>query len=212
MFVKRIDADGRLVDATDVPGPADGFDGGAVVGRHGDSIFIWSPFRGVLTRFDLRTATVANSPARTSTAPDGLGDALATVGRRLGQWIAPSAVAKVLLEPGLVVSPDGTRVYALGVGASPDDVTGGSSGVFAFDAATLEPLGKWPALADLSSIAISADGRFVYAGAMAGVDASGRAAPFGASITVYDTADGSVRLVAGQLGDAELRIPGGTIR
>jgi hypothetical protein len=89
---------------------------------------------------------------------------------------------------------------------------GGSAGVFAFDAATLEPVGHWPPLADLMSIAVSADGRFVYAAAMAGFDAEGNEAPYGASITVYDVADGSVRLVAGQLGTAELLFPGATVR
>ncbi len=210
-MVKRIRADGWLVDATDVPPPAGGFDGGTMVIRSRDSVFVWSPFRQVLARFDLETAAVAMGSARTAATPAGVGDTVATLGRRLGQWIAPSVLAKVFLEPGIVVSPDGSRVYALGID-SPDESLGGSAGVFAFDATTLEPVGQWPPLADLMSIAVSADGRYVYAAAMAGYDAEGNEAPYGSSITVYDVADGSVRLVAGQLGTAELLFPAGPVR
>jgi hypothetical protein len=44
-------------------------------------------------------------------------------------------------------------------------------------------------------------GRFVYAAGLPGVDAAGMPAPpQGASITVFSTVDGSVRLLAGELG------------
>ena len=41
-------------------------------------------------------------------------------------------------EPGLVLSPDGQRVYAVGVALGPSD-SGTPTGVWAFDAETLEP-------------------------------------------------------------------------
>ena len=126
VFVKRIDAGGRLIDATDALGSS-GSDGGAVASRHGDAVFIWSPFRRLLTRFDLTTAEVVGSAVRTGAAPDGLAGTLAAAGQRLGRWIAPAVVAKLLLEPGLVVSADGTRVYALGVGAPGQDEFIGST-------------------------------------------------------------------------------------
>jgi hypothetical protein len=72
--------------------------------------------------------------------------------------------------------------------------------VYAFDASTLAPLGHWAAQADLTSIAISEDGRHVYAAADGGAPVPGRPAPeFGASITAYDTSDGSVAVIAGRL-------------
>src|SRR5436190_655529 len=116
------------------------------------------------------------SGSSTPTAAAGRGplDALASMGRRLGSWIAPPAAAKVLLDPGIVVSADGTRVYAIGVTSSSDPSARGSTGVFAFDASTLAPLGHWAATADFTSIAVSADGRFVYAAAQGGVDAAGQ--------------------------------------
>jgi hypothetical protein len=122
--------------------------------------------------------------------------------------MAPPAAAKVFLEPALVVSTDGTRIYGLGVEALGGDGSGGSRGIFAFDATTLEPIGHWAPTADFASLAISPDGRFVYAAGQSGVDATGSLAPYWASITVYDTSDGSVRLIAGDLGSDGLYFPG----
>lgn len=80
--------------------------------------------------------------------------------------------------------------------------------MFSFDSESLAPLGNWAPTADFVSLAVSRDGRFVYAAGAPGVDASGTPSGFGASITVYDTSDGSVRMVAGQLGhDNDLSFP-----
>lgn len=155
-----------------------------------------------MVRYDFTTANVTQARATpaTSTAP---GDVLASLGRQVGRWIAPSALAKMNLEPGVVASVDGTRIYALGIGGP--DGGAGSTGVFAIDAKTLGVVGTWAPLADLASLAVSLDGRFVYAAGQGGISATGQPTPSrGASITVYDTADGSVRLVAGQLGTGDL--------
>ena len=64
-------------------------------------------------------------------------------------------------------------------------------------------LGHWQPTADFASIAVSADGRYLFAAAQGGVDASGRSSPNRASITVFDTTDGSVDLIAGNLGSSE---------
>ncbi len=82
---------------------------------------------------------------------------------------------------------------------------GGSRGVFDFDTTTLALIATYPATADFSSIALSDDGRFLYAAAEGGLAADGSPAPAnGTSVTVFDTSDGSVRLLAGQLGSADL--------
>ena len=47
----------------------------------------------------------------------------------------------------------------------------------------------------------------LYAAADGGVNAAGKPAPeFGASITAYDTSDGSVALIAGRLGWRDLTL------
>jgi hypothetical protein len=77
----------------------------------------------------------------------------------------------------------------------------GSAGVFVFEAARLELIATYPPTADFVSLAIGADGRFLYAAGLPGVDALGkRRGDQGASLTVFDTADGSTRVIAGQLG------------
>jgi hypothetical protein len=178
------------------------FSGGALVARSGDALFVWDPVVARLARVDLLSGHLdVGEPA--TAAGTGPLDAVASLGRGLGRWIAPSALAKLLLQPGVVVSPDGSRVYAIGVTSS-DPEGSGSTGVFAFDAATLERLGNWAPTADFASIAVSADGRFVYAAGQGGVDAQGAPSRNGASVTVFDAGDGSVRLIAGRLGSAAI--------
>jgi hypothetical protein len=176
--VNRIAADGRLVSATDFPGSLAGVDRANRASPSGDVLYSWNPFESVLSRLDLRTGELTvGQPQRPN--PSGL-----TSGR--GDLIA--------------VSADGTRVYALGIGSAGSGGAAESAGVYAFDAATLAPLGHWAAQADLTSIAVGEDGRFVYAAADGGPSATGDPGPeFGASITAYDTSDGSVAILAGRL-------------
>jgi hypothetical protein len=206
-FVDRIGVDGKPVDRTEVPR----IDGGlfrSIVTRQGDSLFLWDPVNARLTRFDLKSASVKSGTATAATPPATGLDALAALGRGLGRWMAPSVVAKVLLEPAMVVSPDGTRIYALGVDPPSGEDTVGSTGIYVFDADSLEPAGRWAPTADFASLAISPDGRYLYAAGQPGVDAAGNVSANEASITVYSTADGSINLIAGRLGTSMLLFPG----
>jgi hypothetical protein len=184
-MVKRIAADGRLVSATEVPGSLGGVDRGIRALPSGDAVFSWNPFDSVLSRLDLRSGELSvGEPQRPNRT--GLTD-------RLGDLI--------------VVTADGTRVYALGIVSSDPGGPGDSAGVYAFDAATLAPLGHWAPQANLTSIAVSDDGRHVYAAASGGPSAAGEPGPeFGASITAYDASDGSVALIAGRLGARDLTL------
>jgi hypothetical protein len=177
LVVDRIAADGRLVSATEFPGSLGGIDSGTRVSPLGDAFYSWNPFETVLSRLDLRSGELSvGEPQRPN--PTGLTTPLGDL---------------------IVVSADGTRVYTLGI-VSPAGGSGESAGVFAFDASTLAPLGHWAPQANLTSIAVSDDGRFVYAAAHGGPSAAGDPAPeFGASITAYNTSDGSVALIAGRL-------------
>jgi len=213
LSVERHRTDGSRIDTTAVPGTRSGLEQSSLVLRQGDRLFIWDPVTVRLARFDLRSATM-DSAAGTALAPARSGsplDAIAGLGRQVGRWLAPSVAAKIFLEPALVASPDGSRIYALGVEPPVGESGGASRGVYAFDAGSVEPVGRWAPTADLVSLAISPDGQFVYAAGQAGVDAAGASAPYQASITVYATSDGSVRLIAGTLGDG-LVFPSGTTR
>lgn len=194
--VRRLGADGSLLGDTQVTGRA-GIEGDmTALSPDGSRLFVWNPVTATLTRVDLATGETATGqapiPAAAARGP------LAA----FGDWLAPVASAKSFLRGGVLLSPDGSRVYAIGVRSeATGPESGGSTGVFAFDANTLANIASWPPTADFVSLAVSGDGKFLYAAGLPGVDAAGqRNLRFSGSITVFDTADGSVRLIAGLLG------------
>jgi hypothetical protein len=192
--VRRLGADNALLGDVRVTGGEGIETDPTAVSADALTLFVWDPAGAALTRVNLATGTKTTGKAVASADPGLLA--------ALGDWLAPTAAAKSWLRGALVISPDGSRVYAIGVKTGTDDrSTSGSSGVFAFDTTTLEPVGIWPPTADFISVAVSTDGRFVYAAGLPSVDATGRSKlTQQASITVFDTTDGSVRLIAGQLG------------
>jgi hypothetical protein len=195
VVVRRFDGAGGKLGDTSVHGGL-GVDGDVTaVSPDRSKLFVWNAISSVLTRVDLASGETAEGRGPTAAVDPG---PLAA----FGDWLAPPVAAKTFLDGGVVVSPDGSRVFATGVdpGAADHD-TGGSSGVFAFDAVSLESLGRWTPTADFVSLAISPDGRYLYAAGLPGVGADGTPRPAQqASITVFDTADGTPRLIAGQLG------------
>jgi hypothetical protein len=179
--VRRFAPDGRLVSATVLPGVTPNLDE-TVAAPSGRVLYQWDPFAMVLSRIDLLTGELSAGE------PQGSNPTGRTNSNNL-----------------LVVSADGTRVYALGIES--DSRARDSTGVFAFDASTLAPLGHWAAQADFDSMAVSDDGRFVYAAGSGGPTAAGNpGAEFGASITAYNTSDGSVAVLAGRLGVYDLTL------
>lgn len=194
--IRRFDANGSKVDDVEVLGIG-GIDGDlTAVSPDGASLFAWNPVAATLTRVDLASGelTTAQGPTKAALERGPLA--------ALGEWLAPTAAAKTFLLGGMVVSPDGSRVYALGIAnpASERD-PGGSTGIYAFDATAMTSLGRWQPTADFVSLAVSRDGQFVYAAGLPGVDAAGNSnTQQAASITVFDASDGSLRLIAGALG------------
>jgi hypothetical protein len=95
----------------------------------------------------------------------------------------------------LVGSPDGLLLYAVGVGSVPE----ASSGVWVFDAQTLETVERWPAAAAYTSIALLENGRWLAAIGRPGVTSDGNPASWGTSLTVHDATTGRPVLVVGDL-------------
>jgi hypothetical protein len=193
--LRRIGSDGAALPDVSVTGEP-GIQGDAsVVSPDGRALFVLDPAAGKLTRVDTTSGETATGNGPVALADPG---PLAALGR----WLAPVAAAKSFLVSSVVLSPDGSRVYAIGVkdGVESRDFPG-SAGVLVFDAASLELLDTYAPTADFVSIAIDPSGRFLYAAGLPGFDErGGRRTGQGASITVFDTTDGSVRLIAGQLG------------
>jgi hypothetical protein len=206
--VRRLAADGSLLGDTRVTGRA-GIEGDmTALGADGSHLFVWNPVSATLTRVDLANGETATGqgPIPAAAVPGPLA--------ALGAWLAPTAVAKSFLRGGVVISPDVSRVYAIGVRSeSTGPEVGGSTGVFAFDANTMANIGTWPPTADFVSLAVSQDGKSVYAAGLPGVDAAGQEnRRFSASITVFNADDGSVRLIAGLLGGEMLSFQSPVLR
>jgi hypothetical protein len=206
-IVRRIAGNGS-VNETRVAGGGDlGSDslGTSTISPDGRALYAWDPIGGTLTAVDLATGKVTSGLASTAAGPGPL--------TALGRWLTPTATAKVFLSSGIAVSPDGTRVYVLGLepGAASSHDLAGSTGVFVFDAATLAQVGHWAPTADFVSLAVSTDGRFVYAAGSPGTTSGGTAGAAAASVTVFEASTGTVRLIAGQLGHALLLFPATTV-
>jgi hypothetical protein len=160
-------------------------------------LYLWDPFGHALTVVDgLRGQVLATVTApAAAAAPAGVEAIL----RSLGQWLAPSVAAKVYLGPAIQLSPDGSRLYALGVTGTGFEDPGGSAGVFVFDTRALRLVANWPALSDYWSLSLNADGTLLYVAGMPDTGADGRPSDQPASIVAYATWDGEVRAILGAL-------------
>ena len=192
--IRRLGPDNSLLGDVRISGSGGVDTDPTALSADGSKLYVWDPTSGVLTRVDLASGD------KTS----GKGTAVADEGplTALGNWLAPTIAAKSWLRGALAISPGGTRIYAIGIKEGTGDRgMAGSAGVYVFDAATLEPITTWQPTADYVSVAVSADGALVYAAGLPGVDASGGLKlAQQASITVFDATDGSIRLIAGELG------------
>ena len=204
--VRRLGADNSLLDDIRVTGSSGVETDPTALSADGTKLFVWDPSSGTLTRVDPVSGE--------KTSGKGVASVEAGPLAAFGSWLAPTAAAKSWLHGGLALSPDGTRVYAIGVkGGVSDSESAGSTGVFVFDAGTLEPITVWQPTADFISLAVSADGQLVFAAGLPGVDATGaHLIAQQASITVFNTADGSIRLIAGRLGGDALSFLSTSVR
>jgi hypothetical protein len=174
--------------------------------RSAGALLLWSGVTRSLARIDLATGALTGPiTAPVASAPGPLG-ALGTVAGAISDWVAPRAAAKVFLQPGMVISADGSRIYALGL-ANGEPGPFQSTGVYVFEGPTLRQVAHWSPTADYISLALSADGKLLYAAGASGdpsVPASAQA-----SVTVFDTASGKIRVIAGQLGESAVFFPPG---
>jgi hypothetical protein len=186
LVVRRVTTEGQVLQP--VPLPASSFDGRTIlvstVDRERGALLVWDAGKHVLARVDLLRGDVESVEV-----PDSM---LPTEGRAR----EPSR-GYLGVYPGVVLSPDGARIYALGIGRGRSEM-GVSSGVWVFDGDTLEALDRFEPRAMLTSLAVSADGTFVYASSPAGFDVAGNENPdWPASVTVYDARNGEIQVLYG---------------
>ena len=160
----------------------------SLVDRERRAVYLWDAFRHLVSRVDIDTGRATEGVVEEALLPGDRGP-----GDR--GWIG--------LEPGLVTSPDGTRLYALGLESGTGNASH-STGVWVFDANTLELLDHWQQRALLTSLAVSDDGRFVFAAGAAGYDADGNENHrWRASVTVYRATTGEIALLYGNIGEGQ---------
>ena len=206
LVLRRLDTADALIDTQEILRDPSVDGDTTALGGDGRVLYAWNPATSTMTRIDLGSGDRVDRAVGATTAARSPLNAF-------GDWLAPSVAAKSILRGAVVPSADGRRVYVLGVAAGPDSSElSGSAGVIVLDAATLNVIDRWAPTADFVSLTLSSDGRFLYAAGMPGVDANGRRSAQSASVTVFDTSDGSVRLIAGELGTDLLTFPGAFVR
>lgn len=182
-WVRRVHPDGSAANpvAMDEP-PQSEYWSNPVPDASGDHAFLWYPRLHRIVRVDLATGSME----------------LADV----GPAVEPNSGRGFLGgEPSAVLSPDGSRLYALGV-ADVDLADGAPTGIWVIDTTTLELIDHWDPVAYFTSLAVSADGRFVYAIGSPDHDAEGRSSTWPASLTVYAADTGEIQVIHGQLDGA----------
>ena len=198
--LRRLDLDGSVIgEDVDLRGSlGDGW-GYQLVDQESGTLFDWDPFSGRAARVDLRTGRVVAAVTVASPIGSSQLDPL-VIGRVVAGWIAPTALAKTLIESPIVRSSDGSRLYVLAVGGEATLGAGLGGAIHVLDAATLQRLDSWPVQADLLSIGLSTDGRWLIASGFLGPGVGDPSGAAEASITVHDALTGQVRAMLDGLG------------
>ncbi len=167
------------------------------------TLFAWSSARHVVARVDVATGEVTSR----NYGFGGAGGAIDVGGVRpppgsgLVAWSDLRSATEAYKPHRLAGSVDGSVLFAIGGDESGIDGLVPSSGVWVIDAATLELVDAWPPAAYYGDIALTADGEHLAALALGGVDADGRAAPWGRAVTFHRTWNGEVVELIGDIAD-----------
>jgi hypothetical protein len=160
-----------------------------------NSVYVWDPFNGRIVRVDVRAVRVV--AAATVASPTAALNPLDALRRAVSSWIAPSTDAKILLEPALALSADGTRLFLV-ASSNSDPSTGAVRTIHVVDAQSLEPIDTWAADPDIVSIAVRGDALLVASTTPPATDSAGR----DATVTIRDATSGQVRAVIRGLVDS----------
>lgn len=210
MSVTTFGLDGAAVSSIDYAPDQTWWTVEPILDRANRAVYFWSPVGHLLDRIDLASARVD----RVSVDPDVESDppASGTEPRRAPDWTTFTSDFVPWSSPQLFGEPGGERIFALGLVEGPPETdrgsSFGSSGIWVFDAATLQLIDRWPAAAAYTALDLTRDGRWMVAIGQEGVDTAGKPSAWPYSVTVHDARDGRLALQAGDVGnDGVLVVP-----
>ena len=154
----------------------------------GRTLYLWDPFSHRVAAVDIPSAKL--SAVAVIPTPTAAIDALDQLARTLSAWIAPPAMAKIMLEPALALSSDGRRLYVVAMSGDGIPEPGNASMIHVLDAGSLALRDTWTVEPDIASIGIAPNGRDVIVGLLG--EAPELVAP-DASVMVLDGETGKAR-------------------
>jgi hypothetical protein len=161
----------------------------------GSSLFLWDPFTHRVARVHIPSAKL--DAAAVIEAPAAALEPLDRFAWTLSAWIAPPAMAKIMLEPALVLSRDGRWLYVVAMSGDGIADPGRASTIHVLDAGSLTLRDTWTVEPDVVSIAIAPDGESIIVGLLG--EALELVAP-DASVMVLDADTGKPRARYHRLG------------
>ncbi|HEX2753864.1 MAG TPA: hypothetical protein VHM48_00275 [Candidatus Limnocylindrales bacterium] len=193
-----VDLDGRAAGQTELTvGSESYFE--PLFDRANGQIYVWDPGQLSIARIDAYTLVVERATFEplvqsSSGLPPGGGSAPV-------DWHHGNSA--ILYSSGLLAgAADGGRLYAVGLdpASTVDSGAQPSRGIFVIDRATLALVDRWAPATEY--VAVTAlPGGLVAAAGIPGVKEDGHFAPWEASLTIHDAADGRILVRFGQLGN-----------
>ena len=154
----------------------------------GTTLFLWDPFSHRAARINIPAAKL--DAAAVIQTPTAALEPLDQLARGLSAWIAPPAMAKIMLEPALALSSDGGRLYVVAMSGDGISEPGHARTIHVLDAGSLALRDTWTVEPDVASIGIAPNGRDIIVGLLG--EAPELVAP-DASVMVLDADTGEPR-------------------
>ena len=197
--LSTVDLEGRAAGVVDLQLGADAFFDAPLFDRANGQAYVWDATGLTIVRIDIHTLAVTKAtfdPLAQSSSGLTPGGGSAAVDWH-GGFSAVTQYGSGVITGG----PDGGRLFALGFDPQTNSDSGiqPSRGIFVIDRATLALVDRWAPAADYVLVTALPDGRVAAAGAPA-VQTDGRFAPWEASLTIHDAANGRILVRFGQLG------------
>jgi hypothetical protein len=195
-----LDLDGRRAGTTELKLGMDGYIGQLLFDRANGMAYLWDATGLSIARIDVHALTVEQTMfdplARSSTglAPAG--------GPAPVDWHDADSAVRQNAFTTITGGLDGERLYAIGFDpVSPSDQGSlPSRGIFVIDRSTLALVNRWAPAANYQAVT-ALPGGLVAAAGQSGIETNGKYAPWDASLTIYDEADGRIVVRFGQLGN-----------